>query len=156
MTAFQASFQAEIARLVRKQVKDDQAALKKSDRTQRSEVTALKQEVKALSSQVNQLTKQLDKLAKVVQSQEPVKEPRAPRATGEFVFDHEALIAKRQELGFSRTQMAQLLGVSSLSVYKWETSGVHPRAKQLERVQEVLKMGHRQAMKAIRTTTAEA
>ena len=45
MTAFQESFQAEVARLVRKQVKDDQAALKQSDRKQREEVSALKQEV---------------------------------------------------------------------------------------------------------------
>ena len=46
MTAFQDSFQAEVARLVRKQVKDDQAALKKSDRAQRSEVANLKQDDK--------------------------------------------------------------------------------------------------------------
>ena len=52
MTAFQDSFQAEVARLVRKQVKDDQAALKQSDRKQREEVSALKQEVKSLSTQV--------------------------------------------------------------------------------------------------------
>lgn len=62
MTAFQDSFQAEVARLVRKQVKDDQAALKQSDRKQREEVSALKQEVKSLSTQVRSLSKQLAKL----------------------------------------------------------------------------------------------
>ena len=68
MTAFQDSFQAEVARLVRKQVKDDQAALKQSDRKQREEVSALKQEVKSLSTQVRSLTKQLAKLEALVQS----------------------------------------------------------------------------------------
>ena len=149
MTAFQDSFQAEVARLVRKQVKDDQAALKRSDRKQREEVSALKQEVKSLSTQVRSLTKQLAKLEALVQSQVPQKEPRAPRSSAGFVFDHEALIAKRHELGLTQAQMAQLLGVSSLSAYKWETGAVHPRDSKLGRLQEVLKMGPRQAQKAL-------
>lgn len=149
MTAFQDSFQAEVARLVRKQVKDDQAALKQSDRKQREEVSALKQEVKSLSTQVRSLTKQLAKLEALVQSQVPQKEPRTPRSSSGFVFNHEALIAKRHELGLTQAQMAQLLGVSSLSAYKWETGAVHPRDSKLGRLQEVLKMGPRQAQKAL-------
>lgn len=150
MTAFQDSFQAEVARLVRKQVKDDQAALKQSDRKQREEVSALKQEVKSLSSQVRSLTKQLAKLEALVPSQVPQKEPRAPRSSAGFVFNHEALIAKRHELGLTQAQMAHLLGVSSLTAYKWETGAVHPRESKLERVQVVLKMGPRQAQKALK------
>ena len=149
MTAFQDSFQAEVARLVRKQVKDDQAALKQSDRKQREEVSALKQEVKSLSTQVRSLTKQLAKLEALVQSQVPQKEPRTPRSSSGFVFNHEALIAKRHELGLTQAQMAQLLGVSNLTVYKWETGAVQPRDKKLARLQEVLKMGPRQAQKAL-------
>ena len=149
MTAFQDSFQAEVARLVRKQVKDDQAALKQSDRKQREEVSALKQEVKSLSTQVRSLTKQLAKLEALVQSQVPQKEPRTPRSSSGFVFNHEALIAKRHELGLTQAQMAQLLGVSNLTAYKWETGAVHPRDSKLGRLQEVLKMGPRQAQKAL-------
>lgn len=155
MTAFQDSFQAEVARLVRKQVKDDQAALKKSDRAQRSEVANLKQEVKALSGQVRSLTKQLEKLAKWVEGQQPVKEPREPRTSSSAAFDHQALIFKRKDLGLTQQQMAQLLGASSISVYKWETGSVQPRAKQLERIQAVLKMGKRQALKQFSEAAAE-
>ncbi|WCT26727.1 helix-turn-helix domain-containing protein [Acidovorax temperans] len=150
MTAFQDSFQAEVARLVRKQVKDDQAALKQSDRKQREEVSALKQEVKSLSTQVRSLTKQLAKLEALVQSQLPEKEPRVSRSAAGFVFNHEALIAKRHELGLTQAQMAQLLGVSNLTAYKWETGAVQPRDKKLARLQEVLKMGPRQAQKALK------
>ena len=149
MTAFQDSFQAEVARQVRKQVKDDQAALKQSDRKQREEVSALKQEVKSLSTQVRSLSKQLAKLEALVQSQLPEKEPRVSRSAAGFVFDHEALIAKRHELGLTQAQMAQLLGVSNLTAYKWETGAVHPRDSKLGRLQEVLKMGPRQAQKAL-------
>lgn len=130
-------------------MKDDQAALKRSDRKQREEVSALKQEVKSLSTQVRSLTKQLAKLEALVQSQVPQKEPRAPRSSAGFVFDHEALIAKRHELGLTQAQMAQLLGVSNLTAYKWETGAVHPRDSKLGRLQEVLKMGPRQAQKAL-------
>ena len=53
------------------------------------------------------------------------------------------LIDKRAALGITQKQMAQLLGASSVSVYKWETGRVHPRAAQLERIAEVLKLGKR-------------
>jgi DNA-binding transcriptional regulator YiaG len=102
-----------------------------------------------LSTQVRSLTKQLAKLEALVQSQQPEKEPRAPRSSAGFVFDHEALIAKRHELGLTQAQMAQLLGVSNLTAYKWETGAVHPRDSKLGRLQEVLKMGPRQAQKAL-------
>ena len=46
--------------------------------------------------------------------------------------------------------MAQLLGVSNLTAYKWETGAVHPREAKLARLQEVLKLGLRQAQKALK------
>ncbi|RKJ96971.1 hypothetical protein CE154_013290 [Alicycliphilus denitrificans] len=41
--------------------------------------------------------------------------------------------------------MAALLGASTLSVFRWESGKVMPRAAQLERIQSVLKMGKREA-----------
>lgn len=49
----------------------------------------------------------------------------------------------------TQKEMAQLLGVSSLSVYKWETGRVTPREAQLVRVREVLQMGVREARRQI-------
>ena len=66
-----------------------------------------------------------------------------------FVFSHEALVAKRQAFHMTQKEMAQLLGVSSLSVYKWETGRVTPREAQLVRVREVLQMGVREARRQI-------
>ena len=106
--------------------------------------------MKSRSTQVRSLTKQLAKLEALVQSQVPQKEPRAPRSSAGFVFNHEALIAKRHELGLTQAQMAQLLGVSNLTAYKWETGAVQPRDKKLARLQEVLKMGPRLVQKALK------
>ena len=40
-------------------------------------------------------------------------------------------------------QMATLVEASPLSVYKWESVKVTPRAAQLDRIQAVMKMGKR-------------
>ncbi|WP_264294005.1 helix-turn-helix domain-containing protein [Diaphorobacter aerolatus] len=49
----------------------------------------------------------------------------------------------------TQKEMARLLGVSPLSVYKWETGQVTPREAQLVRVREVLQMGVREARRQI-------
>ncbi len=70
----------------------------------------------------------------------------APKKSKQIQFDAQVLIDKRAALAITQKQMAQLLGASSLSVYKWETGHVHPRAAQLERIAEVLKLGKRKAL----------
>ena len=70
----------------------------------------------------------------------------APKKSKQIPFDAQVLIDKRAALGITQKQMAQLLGASSISVYKWETGHVHPRAAQLERIAEVLKLGKRKAL----------
>lgn len=140
MTAFSESFRAEVARIARKEVKEDVASLRKAVNTFRSDIAALKREKKALETQVRSLVKVIEKSL----SQAPVNLTEA-RKPNENAFNHEVLIAKRKALGFTKKQMAALIGVSPLSVYKWETGKVAPRAAQLERLQSVLKMGVREA-----------
>src|SRR3989344_5614539 len=75
-----------------------------------------------------------------------VTEETTPKKSRQIQFDAQVLIDKRAALGITQKQMAQLLGASSISVYKWETGHVHPRAAQLERISEVLKLGKRKAL----------
>jgi DNA-binding transcriptional regulator YiaG len=56
------------------------------------------------------------------------------------------LAAKREQLGLSQQAMAALLEASALSVARWESGKVAPRAAQLERIRTVLKMGKREAL----------
>ena len=60
-------------------------------------------------------------------------------------FSAEALAAQRAQLGLTQAQMAQLLQASALSVYKWESGKVQPRAAQLERILALRKLGKREA-----------
>ena len=133
------ALKAEIVRLARKELKGDLLALRKITAAQRSEIAALKREIKALQGQV----KSNQKTLKTVQPAAPA-EDEAPRRA--LRFNAEGFAAQRARLGISQAQMAQLVGASTLSIYKWETGKVRPRAAQLERIAAVRQLGKREAM----------
>lgn len=168
MTAFSEAFRSEVLRMARKEIKGELGHLRKTVTAQRSEVAALKRDLKALATQVRILTKAQEKAEATAERQQAAQgrskalsnsHPKQAMAEAEgaaggkgrgrrkFTFSHEALIAKRHALHLTQKEMARLLGVSVVSVYKWETGEVTPRAAQLERVREVLKMGVRAARK---------
>lgn len=158
MTAFSESFRSEVARIARKDNKAEMTSLRKTVTNQRGDIAALKRDVKELTGQVRSLAKALERAVATAERQQQQQQQQAEDAseqgTGKrrgraFVFSHEALVAKRQTFHMTQKEMARLLGVSSLSVYKWETGQVTPREAQLVRVREVLKLGVREARKQI-------
>jgi len=156
MNAFSESFRSEVTRIARKENKAEMTSLRKTTTNQRSEIATLKREIKELAGHVRSLAKALEKALAVAARERPQQQSAASSAEAPakrrgraFVFRHEALVAKRQAFDMTQKEMAQLLGVSSLSVYKWETGKVTPRDAQLARVREVLKMGVREARRQI-------
>jgi len=143
MNTFSNAFRAEVVRMARKELKPELQGMRKAITGHRSEIAALKREVKALTSQLKATQRQV-KATDAPKAKE-VTEDVTPKKSRQIHFDAQALIEKRAALGLTQKQMAQLLGASSLSVYKWETGHVHPRAAQLERIAEVLKLGKRKA-----------
>ena len=156
MTAFSESFRSEVARIARKEIKDDVASLRKAVMAYRSEIAALKRDNKTQAAQIRSMAKAIEKLLSGSEAKAPKPRPPAETAnTATVTFSHETLIAKREALGFTQKQMAALIGASSLSVYKWETGKVTPRAAQLERLQAVLKMGVREARAQLANASVE-
>ena len=158
MTAFSESFRSEVARIARKENKGEMSSLRKTATNQRAEIATLKRDLKDLAGQVRSLAKALQKSLTAAERQQPRRQspdssagtPAAANRRGRaFVFSHEALVAKRQAFHMTQKEMARLLGVSPLSVYKWETGQVTPREAQLVRVREVLQMGVREARRQI-------
>lgn len=149
MTTFADSLKKEIARLARKELRDEIAALRKSSAIQRSEIAALKKQLRAVQTQVNRLGKAKGKseAVRVVpladQSSAPVQLKGKPGR--KVVFTAERLKAQRARLGFTQEQMANLLGVSSLSIWKWESGGASPRASRVPQILERLTLGKREA-----------
>lgn len=139
MNSLNNALKSEIARVSRKEMKDELAALRRASAVHRSEIAALKRDLKSLRSQVasNEQT-----LRKAIPKPQPATD-RPERSTG---FNADRFAAKRAKLGLSQADMARLLEASALSVYKWESGKVQPRAAQLRRILAVQKLGKREAM----------
>lgn len=146
MAAFADSFKAEVARIARKEGKSDVASLRRSSTAHRGEIAALKKEVKALSTQLKALAKALARAPGAAPAPAPVSTRRGGR---KFVFDPAVLSSKREALGLSMKEMAQLIEVSPLTLRRWEAGAASPRAAQVERIRDVLAMGVRAARKRL-------
>lgn len=148
MTAFSDAFRAEVLRMARKEIKGELGSLRKTVTAQRSEIAALKRDVKDLVSQVKGIHKAAARQAAPGKAQ--TQDAAVPARQGRrFQFKAEALAAKREQLGLSQQAMASLLEASALSVARWEGGKAMPRAAQLERIQVVLKMGKREAVRKL-------
>lgn len=150
MMTFAESLKKEIARIARKELRDEIVALRKSSQGYRSEIAVLKKQLKAMQSQVNKLEKFLNSNASTKRSAKVsslgadgkvrVKPGR------KVVFTADRLKTQRAKLGFTQEQMAKLLEVSALSIWKWESGGAAPRASRVPQILHRLSLGKREAL----------
>lgn len=80
----------------------------------------------------------------------PVAEEGSPGKA--LRFSASGLAKQRQRLGLSAREVGALLGVSALSVYKWETGKVRSRARQLEAIASLRGLGKREAAARLEAT----
>lgn len=127
----------EIARVARKEQRGELQQLKKTVAQYRSQIAQLRRRLQAVEQQVR---RQSRGGSRVVAS--AAGEDEGPNLR----FSAKGLAAQRKRLGLSAASVAKILGVSALSVYKWESGKTRPRAKQLEAISGLRKMGKREAM----------
>jgi DNA-binding transcriptional regulator YiaG len=139
MPNIQSLLKSEIARIARKEVRAETERLKKSSTSYRSQIASLKRSVAALEKQLNRQRGAAAAPAFAAGEEEE----RAGRRG--FRFSAKGLAAQRRRLGLSAREVALLLGVSSLSVYKWEQGKARPRAKQMEAISQLRRMGKKEA-----------
>ncbi|MBD2222789.1 helix-turn-helix domain-containing protein [Calothrix sp. FACHB-1219] len=144
MTTFAKQLTHEIGRVARKQIKSEVDPLKKTVGSYRSEIAALKRQIRALGAQVRALSRGTKQLAKSV----PQAAPKAA-ARRRFKFSSDAFLQQRKKLGLTQGQMAQLLGTSNLSVYKWESGQVTPRVAQQQKIASLRGLGKRAAQERL-------
>lgn len=125
----------EITRLARKELRSNTESLKKAVAGYRSEIASLKR-------RIDTLERQAKRTAKVVARVQPVQESNGDT---KHRFSAKGLATHRQRLGLSAADYGALLGVSSLSVYKWESGQARPRARYLPAIAAVRSMGKREA-----------
>ena len=129
---------SEISRVARKELRGETAALRKSVSQYRSQIAELKRRLQTVEQQVKRLAKTGGRTAAAA--------PERDAAGARIRFSAKGFAAQRQRLGLSAASLAQLLGVSALSVYKWESGKTRPRAKQLEAIAGLRGLGKREAM----------
>jgi DNA-binding transcriptional regulator YiaG len=137
------SLKSEIARVARKELKEELQALRKVTTLHRSEIAALKRQVKSLATAL----KAASKTSKASSKTSPATDE--PTAAPGIRYSAERLAALRNKFGITQAQMASLLGVSYLSVHKWEAGAAQPRAAQLQKIALASKMGKREVMRQL-------
>lgn len=148
MTTFASALKKEIARVARKELRDEMSTLRKGSATYRSEIAELKRKIKSLESQVKSLGRSVSR---------PDVAPKETASTHrskpgrKVTFGPADLLALRQKLGFTQAQMGTLVGASSLSIYKWESGQVTPRPAQLGKLLAIRKIGKRAAIARLQT-----
>jgi DNA-binding transcriptional regulator YiaG len=149
MATFADSLKKEIARVARKELKSEVTSLRKAVAAHRSEIAALKRDLKSLASENKLLAKQVkvaagNAIRPAVESSEPRKKPGR-----QVVYSPERFAAIKEKLGLTQAQLAQLLQVSQLSVYKWLKGEVEPREKQQVKILALRTLGKREVAKLL-------
>jgi DNA-binding XRE family transcriptional regulator len=130
----------EIQRVARKELRAETQQLKKTVTQYRGQIAQLKRRLQALEQQVRRLGKG------GARAGSPAAEAGDDESGPSLRFSAKGLATQRKRLGLSAASVAKILGVSALSVYKWESGKTRPRAKQLEAIASLRKMGKREAM----------
>ena len=131
----------EIRRLARKEIKAETGATKQAVAQYRREIASLKR----------QLRKQEKKIAFLEdQERRRLEEPQASdKAVESARFSARSVAAQRKRLSLSAADYAQLIGVSALTIYNWESGKTRPRKEQLAALVAIRGMGKREAQRRL-------
>ena len=132
----------EIARLARKEVRQQIAGTKRLVTQQKRDIAALKRKISDLEKKLAWLKRGSNNVAATAPSEESVNPLR---------FSPKSVRAHRHRLGISAEQYAKLLGVSMQTVYHWEQGKSRPRRAQLATLANLRKMGKREALRQLET-----
>ena len=140
MPNFNEAFRGEVARLARKEIRQQVSLLQKSSAQHRRDIAALKREVAALKRKVAYF-----------EGTERRRLARAPaRAAAEGVrFSPVWLKAHRKKLGISAREYALLVGVAPLTIYNWESGKSKPREKQIAAWAAIRGLGKREVQRRL-------
>lgn len=134
---------AEIARIARKELRAQTAQLQKASARHRADIADLKKEL----AEAHRVLRSLQKARPVATDRQ--NEPTEGKS---LRFSAPRVAALRSRLGLSARQMAQLVGVSQLTIYKWEQGNTRPRQAQLAAIAALRGIGKREARARLEAT----
>lgn len=126
------ALKAEIARIARKELRADVEPLRKASAHHRSAIAALKRQIAELER----------RLKGAPESVSPAT--TKSEADRQIRFSSQRLKNHRTKLGLSAKDYGTLVGVSGLTIYKWEGGNTRPRDSQLPAIAAVRALGKRE------------
>ena len=130
----------QIRRLARREITAQTKTLRRLNAQHRRDIAALKRQAGSLLKSVAFLQSQ--------EKRRVVRGPAAPE-TGTMRFRADGLRTHRASLGLSAKDYGQLVGVSGLTIYSWESGKSRPRQQQVAKVAAVRGIGKREALKRL-------
>ena len=134
----------EIARLCRREIRQQVEPLRKASAGYRREIASLKRRVAELERQSATLAKRTTKLAPMAATADPERPMR---------FVAKGLVSLRTRLGLSAEDFGRLMGVSGQSIYNWEKGRSTPQKKQLAALAALRGLGKREAAARLEAMT---
>ncbi len=139
MPNLQSVLRQEIQRLARREVRSELEATKKAVAQHRREIAELKRRNTALERTVSYLqSRETTRMKASPLNAEPPKGTR---------FSSRSLKAQRRRSGLSQKDYASLAGVSTQTIYNWESGGTKPDRKHLATLVSLRGIGKREATK---------
>jgi len=138
MANLMSALNEKMAKVARKELKAMTGTTKKAATRYRRDIAALKREVA-------ELTKRLA----VVEKKQPTEITAPPEVLEKARYRVGSVKAHRAKLGLSAANYAKLVGVSDLTIYKWEAGKSHPRKAQLAKFFAIRGLGKREAMQRL-------
>ena len=132
MPDFKATFQEEVRRLVRKEVK----AANETIASQKKTINELTRRIAALEKKQAVAVPFAPKADKPADAVAPAKSSKAR-------FSPKTLLAFRKKYALSQKVLGALLGVTVGSVVNWETGKCRPKANQIAAISALAKLGKR-------------
>jgi DNA-binding transcriptional regulator YiaG len=140
----------EIARISRKQSRSETEQLKKASAHYRSEIAQLKRRIQAMEQQIKRIGKPSGRGGGGGGSSSSSAAAEAEDDSGRQIrYSAKSLASQRKRLGLSAAALAKIIGVSALSIYKWESGNTRPRRKQIEAIAALRDMGRRDVQKRL-------
>lgn len=133
---------AEIARVARREVRVETAAMKKATSGYRVEIATLKRRTQSLEQDVRRLSKGAAKAKPDLLVEASDVRHR---------FSAKGLASARQRLGLSGADCGLLVGASPQSIYNWEQGKAKPLSRHMSAIAALRAMGRREAEEQLRT-----
>ena len=136
MPDFKSTFQDEVRRLARKELKVLEAKINEQKKT-----------ISALTKRINDLEKKQAVAPAAVKTAAESVQAAAPAAEGRKArFSPKSLVKFRKKYSLSPKALAVLLGVTPFTVSHWEIGKNRPRANQIEAFSALAKLGKRKVL----------